>query len=220
MATRNQISYLTINKDRISDPILVVGSKHYEYDKENIIDGLRKLGLSDITGIDICAGDGVDHVVDITESGSDFIKSHNEFYATIICMEVLTNVQNPFQAADNLISMLKKDGVVILSECIVRKISKMPLDLWRFTYDGTKELFKGLKFDDSKAMISLTREKSEKLLPMQYPFPQILTSRHPDESSTGYLLRRIHRRFFAGGVFKISRLMPETTIYSISTKKS
>jgi len=133
-------------------------------------------------------------------------------------MEVLTNVRNPFKASENIISMMRNGGTAILSECYVRKISKMPVDLWRFTYDGTKELFSGLTFQDNRAMISLTRDKVEKLMPLKYPLPQLLSEKHEDESNIGFMIRRIHRKFFGKGIFKISRLMPETTIYSIAKK--
>lgn len=218
MATRNQISFIEINREFISEPILLVGSKQYEYDKENLQTCLKNLGFKDITGIDLFEGEGVDHAVDITDSASEFITNHKEYFSTIICMEVLTNVKNPFKASGNIISMLKKGGTSIMSECYVRKISKMPIDLWRFTYDGTKELFSGLTFEDSRAMISLTREKDERLLPLKYPLPQLLSEKHEDESSFGYFIRRIHRKYFGKGIFKISRLMPETTIYSIAKK--
>ena len=218
MATRNQISFLEKNKKSIDEPIIIVGSKLYDYDKENIKVRLNQWGFRDITGIDLFEGEGVDYTIDITDSSSEFLKNHQDHFSTIICMEVLTNVKNPFEAARNIISLLKKDGVAILSECYVRKISKMPIDLWRFTYDGTKELFSTLKFDDSEAMISFTRDKDEKLLPLKYPLPQLLHGKNEDESSLGFLGRRIHRKFFAKGIFKLSRLLPETTIYSIARK--
>lgn len=218
MATRNQISFIEINKEFISEPILLVGSKQYEYDKENLQSCLKKLGFKDITGIDLFEGEGVDYAVDITDGSSDFVKNHLEFFSTIICMEVLTNVRNPFKASENIISMMRNGGTAILSECYVRKISKMPVDLWRFTYDGTKELFSGLTFQDNRAMISLTRDKVEKLMPLKYPLPQLISEKHEDESNIGFMIRRIHRKFFGKGIFKISRLMPETTIYSIAKK--
>lgn len=220
MATLNQISFIKQNLDCINEPVLIVGSKHYDFDKENISERLNECGIKDITGIDLFEGKGVDHMVDITDKDSDFIKTHKEYYSTLICMEVLTHVKNPFAAASNMISMIKNNGTAVLSECYVRKISKMPADLWRFTYDGTKELFRDLDFEDSKAMISLTREKDDKLLPLKYPLPQLLSHKHDDESKAGYLLRRIHRKFFAKGIFKLSRLLPETTIYSIAKKHS
>ncbi|MCY7361076.1 MAG: class I SAM-dependent methyltransferase [Ignavibacteria bacterium] len=216
MATVNQINFIGKNKTEIKEPVLIVGSKQYEYDKENIKLRMQEWGFKDLTGIDLFEGEGVDHAIDITDTSSEFINNHRNFYNTIICMEVLTNVKNPFKASDNIISMLKNDGIVILSECYVRKISKMPVDLWRFTYDGTKELFSGLVFDDTKAMISFTREKEDKLIPLQYPLPQILSEKHSDESGLGYLFRRIHRKYLSKGVFRLSRLLPEITIYSIA----
>lgn len=218
MATGNQISFLRANADMISEPVLIVGSKHYDFDKENIRSRLNEMNIKDITGIDIFEGNGVDYVVDITDSESEFIKKNSGKFSTVICMEVLTHVRNPFKAAKNLTAFVKEGGTAVLSECYVRKISKMPVDLWRFTYDGTKELFSELKFDDSRARVSLTREKNEQLLELKYPLPQLLAQKSEDENSIGYFLRRLHRKFFAKGIFKISRLLPETTIYSIAKK--
>ncbi|MBP9192039.1 MAG: hypothetical protein KBF96_05770 [Ignavibacteria bacterium] len=219
MATKNQINYLEINKDLIKEPVLIVGSKLYDYDKEDIRKYLNNTGLKDITGIDLFEGEGVDHAVDITDTESEFIKSHRDFYSTIICMEILTNVLNPFTAAENIKSMLKKGGSAVFSECFVRKISKMPVDLWRFTYDGTKQLFSGLEFIDNKARISFTRDKDGNLSDLPHSLPQVLHDRHMDESMIGYMLRRIHRKYFAKGIFKLSRLIPETTIYSVAKKQ-
>lgn len=218
MATVNQIKFIEKNKNEISEPVLIVGSKQYEFDRENIRQRLLEWGFKDITGIDLFEGEGVDYAVDITEASSEFISGHGNYFKTIFCMEVLTNVKNPFAAADNIISMLKTGGKAILSECYVRKISKMPVDLWRFTYDGTKELFSRLSFDDSKAMISLIREKDDRLLPLAYPLPQVLSEKHNDESTLGYMMRRIHRKYLSKGIFGLSRLLPEITIYSIAAK--
>ena len=218
MATLNQISFLKLNIQSITEPVLIVGSKQYDFDKMNLRQFLVNNNFNDITGIDIFSGEGVDFTVDITETDSVFLKEHLQYFNTVLCMEVLTHVRNPFIAAENLSKMVRENGNVILSECFVRKISKMPADLWRFTYDGTKTLFSDLVFDDSKAMISLTREKSENLMSLKYPLPQVLPEKHTDESGIGYFLRRLHRKFFSGGIFKLSRLLPEITIYSIAKK--
>lgn len=218
MATKNQINFLELNKDIIKEPVLIVGSKLYDYDKEDIRKFLINSGIIDITGIDLFDGEGVDYVLDITDTSSEFIINHKDYFSTIICMEILTNVKNPFVAASNIIAMLKKGGSAVFSECFVRKISKMPIDLWRFTYDGTKQLFSGLEFNDSRAKISFTRDKDVSLTKLVTPFPQLLHEKHKDESMIGYQLRRIHRRYFAKGIFKLSRLMPEITIYSVAKK--
>ena len=44
----------------------------------------------------------------------------------------------------------------------------------RFTYDGTKELFRDLDFEDSKGDL-MTRKKDDELLPLKYPLPQLLS---------------------------------------------
>lgn len=219
MATPSQIGYLKINIDSIKEPVLIIGSKQYDFDKMNIRNFLFENNIRNITGIDISEGEGVDEVVDITVSESEFIKKHFAHFNTILCMEILTHVKNPFAAAENMKRLLAENGTIIFSECFVRKISKMPADYWRFTYDGTKVLFSGLVFDDSKAMISLTREKKEMLYSLKHPFPQIMPEKHEDESGTGYFLRRLHRKFFSKGIFGISRLFPEITIYSVAVKK-
>ncbi len=202
----------------MSGRILIVGSKQYDFDREDIRKTLESMGHKEITGIDISPGDGVDFAVDITNGESNFMVDNQGNFGTVICMEVMTHVLDPFAAARNLFSLLRVGGSMILSECYVRKISKMPLDLWRFTYDGTKQLHSSMVFDDSRAMISLTRDKNESLMPLKYPLPQLLADKHIDESSAGYFLRRLHRKFFAKGIFRISRLFPETTIYSVAFK--
>ncbi|MBV6478561.1 MAG: hypothetical protein HGGPFJEG_01316 [Ignavibacteria bacterium] len=219
MATPSQIGYLRINLDLIKEPVLIVGSKQYDFDKMSIRKFLDGKGISIVTGIDISEGEGVDEVADITIKDSEFFKKNQERFNTVLCMEIMTHVKNPFAAADNIMKLLAINGTALFSECFVRKISKMPADYWRFTYDGTKMLFSGLEFDDSKAMISLTREKKEMLLPLKHPLPQILPEKHTDESVTGYFLRRLHRKFLSKGIFGMSRLFPEITIYSAGYKK-
>jgi hypothetical protein len=106
VATLNQISFIKQNLDYITEPVLIVGSKHYEFDKENIKTRLNEYGIKDITGIDLFEGEGVDHAVDITDKDSEFIKNHQEHFSTMICEVLLT--RNPFVAASNMISMMKK----------------------------------------------------------------------------------------------------------------
>jgi hypothetical protein len=58
------------------------------------------------------------------------------------------------------------------------------------------------------------------IAPLEYPLPEIMKDRrHPDESAAGVLIRKLHRRFFAAGVFRVSRLMPEISIFSFAVKR-
>ena len=95
---------------------------------------LTDIGLKAITGIDIIEGEGVDFVADIIDSSSEFILNHREAFNTVICMEVMTHVKNPFEAANNLMSMLKPEGTMVLSECYVRKFSMIPVDVLILRY--------------------------------------------------------------------------------------
>lgn len=76
MATKNQLRFLQDNRDVIRDPVLIVGSKQYEFDKGDIRKSLTDIGLIAITGIDIIEGEGVDFVADIIDSSSEFIIDH------------------------------------------------------------------------------------------------------------------------------------------------
>lgn len=219
MAHHNQIEFIKANQDLIKEPILVVGSKMYDFDKYDISKELELLGYSNITGIDIDDGPGVDYQVDITDQLSGFVVKNKHRYATVVCMEVLTNVRNPFVAAQNVANLLINGGTVILSECFVRKLSRMPIDYWRFSYDGLKALFVGFKFFDDRAKFSITRQKDGLLENLRWNFEELLAGqKHNQESLVGYYLRKLHRKYFSKGIFKISRWLPEQTVYAVGRK--
>ncbi|MBX2898800.1 MAG: hypothetical protein KF775_04095 [Cyclobacteriaceae bacterium] len=219
MAHRNQIEFIRENRDLIREPILLVGAKIYDFDKFDLKHELADIGFTDVLGTDLEAGNGVDQTLDITDGNASLLTERPAFFSTIICMEVLTNVTNPFLAACHVSKMLRPDGLVILSECTVRKISKMPVDYWRFTYDGLKALFPDFEFDDARGRISITRQRDGKLVPYKNKLEDVLRDRkHPDESLIGFILRRIHRRFFSNGIFMVSRMLPEQTIYAVGRK--
>lgn len=219
MATINQIEYITKVKDKIKEPILIIGSKIYDYDARNIESELNKLGFSDITGIDIFEGVGVDYVVDITNENSEFFKEKKEYYNTVICMEVLTHVPYPWLAGKNINHVTSNDSCVIVSECFVRKFSRMPTDYWRFTYDSFKILFSDFIFDETLAMKSLTRAKVSCLENFNNEIYQIMHERGNNESLIAYYIRSFHRKYFGGKIFAVSRILPEQTFYALGIKK-
>jgi hypothetical protein len=217
MPSISQIQYLLLCKDRIAEPILVVGSKEYDFDHENFLKHLHSWGFSNVTGIDISAGAGVDHVVNICDERCSFISNHLQSFRTIICMQVLYATENPFVAAGNLEKLLSGSGTLIFSDVFSHKIHRIPRDYWRFSYDAHKVLFKSLAFDDSKAYVAITRTGEMKRL--DYPLPEISSyQRHDDESQLAFLLRRVHRKYLSRGVFKASRFLPEILIFSLATE--
>lgn len=218
MATLGQLQFLRQNRDLLAEPVLLVGSKMYEYDAGDLRKVLAEMGLDDVTGVDIEAGEGVDEVVDITDPGG-FLDRNRDRFATVVCMEILTHVPQPFVAADNVASLTADGGTVVLSEVVVRKLSRMPADNWRFTPTGTKLLHSRLEFDDARARMGYTRDRAGGLFPVPDQLPAVTDQRHPDETSLGYLVRRIHRRYLAKGVFRMSRMLPESTLYTIATRR-
>lgn len=218
MATVNQIEFLHRVKDKINEPILIMGSKMYEYDAHSIETCLRELGFSDITGVDIYEGDGVNVVADICDLKHPFFMEKQSYFNTVFCMEVMTHVKYPWLVGANITSLTKNGGHVIMSECFVRKLSRMPTDYWRFTYDSFSVICEGFTFIDELAAKSLTRSKVPDLLPLNSDIFEILHQPAEGETAAGYYLRRAHRKFFGGKLFQVSRLLPEQTFYAIGRK--
>ena len=217
MPSANQIDYVSQVKHLLAEPILIVGAKTYDFDEDSFLPHLRSWGFEDITGIDLAAGPGVDQVVDICEEHSEFAKKAHGSFGTVICMQVLYSTTNPFMAAHNIQQLLAPNGCLIFSDVFSHRIHRIPKDYWRFTYDAHKVLFKSLIFDDAAARVCVTR--SRLMLPLQYPFPEVLQhSRHHNETKTGFFLRRVHRKVFATGIFCVSRFLPELSIFSCARK--
>lgn len=220
MPTQGHIEFVQQHRDLIREPILIVASKIYDYDPERLQDYLKRWGFSDFIGIDLEAGEGVDEVVDVTNSKSQFWKRYQNYFETVFCLELWTYVKQPFVAANLISSVTRENGMLFLSESTTRKKSRMPIDLWRFTLEGLQTLFDGFEFDDKRVAMFYTRSKdSNPLRPYHYELPEIRSDqRHPDETALGFALRRFHRKFLAQGVFGLSRLMPENTICAVGEK--
>jgi hypothetical protein len=220
MPTQGHIEFVQQHRDLIREPILIVASKIYDYDPERLQDCLKRWGYSDFIGIDLSAGEGVDQVVDVTDSQSEFWRKHQNYFETVFCLELWTYVKQPFVAANLISSVMRENGSLFLSESTTRKKSRMPIDLWRFTLEGLQTLFDGFKFDDERVAMFYTRSKDlNPLLPYEYELPEIRSDhKHPDESALGFFVRRFHRKFLAKGVFGLSRLMPENTICAVGEK--
>lgn len=220
MATVNQIEYTKLIQDKIKEPILIMGSKQYHYDACNLTKTLKRQGFNEIVGVDIFDGEEVDVVADISDLKHPFFVEKHSYFNTIFCMEVLTHVKKPWLVGKNINNLIKENGHVIMSECFVRKFSRMPKDYWRFTYDSFSIICDGFEFLDEYAMKSLTRAKTADLVPLENSIFTVTHERADQESLIGFYLRRIHRKIFGGKMFKVSRLLPEQTFYGIGKKKT
>jgi len=69
----------------------------------------------------------------------------NETFDLILMLEVLEHVENPFNASKELYRVLKKDGILIVSTPFIFGIHDAPVDYWRFTKFGLKNIFKLFK---------------------------------------------------------------------------
>jgi hypothetical protein len=219
MATVNQIEFILKVREKIKEPILIMGSKMYDYDAHNIETCLRKLGFKEIVGVDLFEGEGVHVVADICDLAHPFFVEKQSFFNTVFCMEVITYVKHPWLVGKNIENLTNKDGHVIMSECFVRKLSRMPKDYWRLSYDSFSVICNEFDFLDKLAMKSLTRSKVPDLVPLNDDPFEIVHEKAMGENIIGYHLRRVHRKFFGGKLFKVSRLLPEQTFYAIGKKR-
>ena len=64
----------------------------------------------------------------------------NESFDIVYCWNVLEHVVNPFTAVDNLVRILKKDGIIIINTPFSWNYHEIPIDYWRFTHSGLKYL--------------------------------------------------------------------------------
>tara|TARA_B100001093_G_scaffold457369_1_gene469019 strand:- start:100 stop:687 length:588 start_codon:yes stop_codon:yes gene_type:complete len=64
----------------------------------------------------------------------------SESFDIVYCWNVLEHVNNPFSAADNLVRILKKGGIIVLNTPFSWNYHEIPIDYWRFTHSGLRYL--------------------------------------------------------------------------------
>ena len=108
MPNLNQINFIKLVRQYIKEPILIIGSKEYEYDEYNFLYELNKLEFFDITGLDINNGSGVDVVMDICDLDAQYIQKKKSGFKTVLCMQTMYAVNNPFYASQNIQKLFMK----------------------------------------------------------------------------------------------------------------
>lgn len=144
---------------------LVVGSRIY-HDKPDL-----RLGFSDVLGVDMLAGDGVDLVLDLEE---ELPRDFGQFNH-VVCISVLEHSRRPWLLAANIERMLRSGGTLHVSVPAVWRYHPYPKDYWRFLPDGLRELFPQIHWKALKYVSRAGEFDVEKKIPRakKYGYQQI-----------------------------------------------
>lgn len=88
--------------------------------------------------------DGIDFEADAQDM-SGVVPSDR--YDTVLLIEVLEHVPNPFRVVGELFRVLRQGGKVILSVPHLSRLHEEPFDFYRYTHYGLKHLFENAGFD-------------------------------------------------------------------------
>lgn len=112
------------------DPIFEIGS--LQVPGQEIYADLRLFFKDKIyVGCDLREGFGVDRIEDVQN-----LSERDEKIGTIIIIDTLEHVQNPFKAMHEIYRVIKKNGMVIITSTQNFPIHNYPMDYWRFTSEA------------------------------------------------------------------------------------
>lgn len=103
-------------------------------------------GICSYDVIDIVDRSGVTRLSDIQSCP----EIPDASYDAVICTQVLEHVKDPRKAISEIIRILKKGGVLILTVPFNGALHASPDDFWRFSPSGLRALLEGCPFQDSK----------------------------------------------------------------------
>ena len=221
MGDINQLIFIRERAGQFDGPFLEVGSKNYGTTQD-----LRSLfsAENEYIGIDMEDGPGVDIVLDITADFEQIDKKlDKKRFGTIFCLSVLEHCEDPFKMADNLTSLLKSNGQICLSVPFAWQIHGYPNDYWRFTPEGIRKLFAGIRFDMGKSLAATSRQNEFRQLDddlgkISFSFSKHRANGHTLQGISAKILKMLshvgflnwltgYRHLFAPtGIFMIGRL--------------
>lgn len=72
------------------------------------------------------------------EGGGDqtieaMIRQYKDHFGTVICLNVLEHVENPFEVFDSLYTLAKEDSLLVISTVFSFPYHPSPIDYWRYT---------------------------------------------------------------------------------------
>jgi len=141
MALRSNISSAERFEQKYVQPrkgrTLVVGSF--------VTDGKadRRTLYAEVLGVDMRPGPGVDLVLDLEEK----LPAGLGDFDHIECLSVLEHSRRPWALARNLERLMKPGATLFLLVPFVWRYHDYPGDLWRFTHEGVRELFPGIRWE-------------------------------------------------------------------------
>jgi hypothetical protein len=102
----------------------------------------RRRLYKDVLGVDMRKGFGVDRVLDLEEPLPQDIGQ----FEHIECLSVLEHSRRPWMLAANLERLLMEGGTLHLSVPFVWRFHDYPSDYFRFTAEGVRVLFPGIRW--------------------------------------------------------------------------
>jgi hypothetical protein len=136
---------------------LIVGSRIYATRTDR-----RKL-YSDVVGIDMLDGPGVDWMHDLE---TPLTVHENMRFAHVECRSVLEHSRRPWLLAANIERLMAPGATLDLSVPFVWKVHAYPSDYWRFTIEAVRELFPDIEWQAlmyaTERSLSKGDRKSEK----------------------------------------------------------
>jgi SAM-dependent methyltransferase len=122
--------WLDERHDQCRAPVLEVGS----YDVNG---NVRDLFPEPYLGMDMREGPGVDLVANVLDKHYEFTNR----FMTIVCVETLEHVTEPWVAVENMARWLAPEGVILVTIPFMLEKHDHPSDYWRMTDSGLWHLF-------------------------------------------------------------------------------
>lgn len=116
--------------------VLVVGSHIYATRTD------RRARYPNAVGVDMVAGDGVDHVVNLEDKVPFYLGP----FSHIDCISVLEHSRRPWLLAQNIEYLLHKGNTLYLQVPFVWRIHSYPDDYWRMSVAGVRALFPSIEW--------------------------------------------------------------------------
>lgn len=115
-----------------------------------------------IKTLDIDAASKPDYVADICEQNSETLPENS--FDIVLLTDVLEHVCQPFDAINEVLRILKPEGLVLFSSPLNCRIHGPVPDCWRFTEFGLEVLFRNY----NKQIFEKLESPDRNLFPLQY----------------------------------------------------